>query len=148
MTLMRWEPTTRNIWPELAGNRRFFEPFEEMIERMIGTPRESSFPVDMVEEGDKYVLKAELPGVKSEDIKISVDNDVLTVTSEKKNFMEGKEEGVYRQECCYGSCSRSFRLGGMVNTDKIEAEYKDGVLSLSLPKKEEVKGRQVQIRVK
>ena len=101
--------------------------------------------VDVLEDEDKYVLKADLPGVDKKDVKIEYKNGVLTISGEKKSEDEEKKEKYYRRERCYGSFRRSFNVGDGIDTGKIKADYKDGILSLSLPKKEEEKAREIQI---
>ena len=137
MRLVRWEPGTRLFWPEA---------FRSLLNDTAYT--ENDFRVDLIEKDDHYTLSAELPGVKKEDIKVSVENNVLTLSAEKHDEQEGKENGVYRRERAYGKVSRSFNLGDEVTPDKIDANYKDGVLTLTLTKKEEVKPREIEVKVK
>jgi HSP20 family protein len=90
--------------------------------------------MDIFEKEDKFVVKAELPGIKAEDIDISVTGDMLTIKAEKKSESEVKEENYYRREASYGSFARSIRLPSSVNVDKITASCEDGVLEIDLPK--------------
>ncbi|HUU26406.1 MAG TPA: Hsp20/alpha crystallin family protein [archaeon] len=139
MRLVRYEPKANLFWPET---------FRSLLgDWPVGAP-ENDLRVDLVEKEDRYVLSAELPGVKKEDIKVAVEEDVLTVSAEKHDEFEGKEDGVYRRERSYGKVYRSFTLGDKVAQDKIEGEYKNGVLTLNLPKKEEVKAKPVEVKVK
>ena len=146
-TLSRW-PVTRNMWPDVREKNFWTSPFSDIFDRWTEETPMTGFPVDLVEENERYLLKAELPGVKNEDIKLTVENDVITISAEKKDEFEKLEEGLYRRERSYGKFSRSFQLNGLVNSEKVEAEYKDGVLSVVLPKREESKGRMIQIRTK
>ncbi|MBN2290539.1 MAG: Hsp20/alpha crystallin family protein [Candidatus Glassbacteria bacterium] len=143
MKLVRWTPTSaparRNFWAD---------PFVDLFDLWASDNRDSGLRVDLVEKDDHYVISAELPGVKSEDLNISVDNDVLTISAEKRDEFEGQEGGVYRRERSFGRVSRSFQLGSQVDVDKIDAEYKDGVLKLTLPKVEKAKPREVKVKVK
>ena len=101
--------------------------------------------VDIAEDKDKFMLSAELPGVKKEDVKISLNNNTLTIEGEKKTDFEKKEDNSYRSERFYGKFSRSFTLSSEIEADKIEADFKDGILNVSLPKSEKVKPRQITI---
>jgi HSP20 family protein len=104
-------------------------------------------PVDIYQNGDKeLVIKAELPDMKREDIEITVDNNVLTIKGEKKLSAEVKQDQVHRVERQYGVFVRSFALPPTVDNTKVSAEYKNGVLTLRLPLREEAKPRQVQIQ--
>jgi HSP20 family protein len=105
-------------------------------------------PVDIFQNGDKeVVLKAELPDMSQEDIDVTVDNGTLTIRGEKKISNEVKEEQFHRIERRYGAFSRAFTLPRTVDTGKVGAEYKNGVLTVRLPLKEEAKPRQVKVDV-
>jgi HSP20 family protein len=99
-------------------------------------PAMSTFRTDVTDTGDAFVLDAELPGFKKEDIKIDVENDCLTISAERKLDEEEKQKNFIKRERFYGSFSRSFDVSG-VNVDGIEAAYNDGVLKLTMPKKVE-----------
>lgn len=140
--------------PFLSGNSRIstYDPFREMDEfekRFFGRNSVSSFSTDIKEDGSSYVLEAELPGFKKEDIDISIDNDYLTIKAERKFESDEKNSrGQYiRCERSYGSFSRSFDISD-IDSGKIDAEYKDGILKLTMPKKEKVipEARKLQIR--
>jgi HSP20 family protein len=103
--------------------------------------------VDIYDTGGEVVIHAELPGMKKEDIDIRVENNVLTVRGKKERKEEVKEEGYFRSERSFGSFSRSFSLPTTVDVKKIAAEYKEGVLTLSLPKAEEAKPRQIEVKI-
>lgn len=103
--------------------------------------------VDIFDKGSEIVLHAELPGIKKEDIDVRVENNVLTLRGKKDRKDEVKEEGYFRSERVYGTFSRSFSLPTTVNVSKISAEYKDGVLTLTIPKAEEAKPRQIDIKI-
>jgi HSP20 family protein len=104
--------------------------------------------IDVFEKDDKFVVKAELPGMKEEDIDVSVVGDTLTIKGEKKTETEVKEEDYYRCERSYGSFVRSIPLPSTVNADKIEANYEGGVLEVSLPKVAKVKPKKVKVSAK
>ena len=128
---------------ERRGNRvSAYDPFrmlDEMERSFFGGNTHAalaSFRTDVTDTGDAFVLDAELPGFKKEDIKIDVENDCLTITAERKADEEEKQKNFIKRERFYGSYSRSFDVSG-VNVDGIEAEYSDGVLKLTMPKKVE-----------
>ena len=128
---------------ERRGNRvSAYDPFrmlDEMERSFFGGnnhPAMSTFRTDVTDTGDAFVLDAELPGFKKEDIKIDVENDCLTISAERKLDEEEKQKNFIKRERFYGSFSRSFDVSG-VNVDGIEAAYNDGVLKLTMPKKVE-----------
>ena len=105
-------------------------------------------PVDIYQNGDhEVVLKAELPDMTREDIDITVDNGTLTIRGDKKLSSEVKEEQFHRIERRYGTFTRSFSLPPTVDTGKVAADYKNGVLTVRLPLREEAKPRQVKVDV-
>jgi len=104
--------------------------------------------VDIVENNDNYILRAELPGMSKDDVKITLENNLLTIRGEKKNESEKKEGNYHRVERSYGSFERSFTIPGTIKADNIDAQYKDGVLTLTLPKAEEAKPKLIDVKVK
>jgi len=105
-------------------------------------------PVDIYQQGDKeIVLKAELPDMTREEIDITVENRTLTIRGEKKLASEVKEESVHRLERRYGAFSRSFTLPLTVDTAQVGADYRNGVLTVRLPLREEAKPRQIKVTV-
>ena len=141
-----------------------FDPFRDLaqmqdrISRIFGDASRGSDdvlsrgdwmpPVDIFE-NDKHeiVLKAELPGISREDIDIRVENLLLTIRGERKRDQETTQESYHRVERVYGAFSRSFQLPSTVNTEQVAAEFKDGVLTVVLPAREEAKPRQIQVKV-
>jgi HSP20 family protein len=103
--------------------------------------------VDIYEQDGNIVLKAELPGVDPKDVDVRVENNVLTLRGERKLDNEVKRENYHRVERSYGAFSRSFTLPNVIDTEKIKAEYKDGVLRMTLPTREEAKPKQISISV-
>jgi len=101
--------------------------------------------VDISETKDDFVVKAEVPGMEKEDVKITLQDNVLTLKGEKKQ--EKEDATCYRMERSYGSFVRSFSLPTVIRADKIKASYKDGILNITLPKAEEVKPKQIPIEV-
>ncbi len=101
---------------------------------------------DISEGKDAYTVRVELPGVTKDDVKITLQENVLTIQGEKKQENETKDTNYHRLERSYGSFSRSFRLPTLVKADKIDANYKDGVLSIVLPKADEAKTKEIEIK--
>jgi HSP20 family protein len=104
--------------------------------------------VDIIDEKDQIRIKADLPGLKKEDIEVSADNGVLTIKGEKKEEKEVKEKDYVRSERYYGSFHRSFSLPTGVDSQKVNASYKDGVLEITIPKREDAKSKQIKVEVK
>ena len=103
--------------------------------------------VDIYEDQNSITLEADLPGLKSGDFNLSIENYRLTLSGERKFEKEKKGDNWRRVERSYGSFTRAFSLPSTVNVDAVNAEFKDGVLGVTLPKKEEVKARQIQVTV-
>jgi HSP20 family protein len=125
--------------------------FEDAVTRMMSEPRTGrpwSPAVDIFETEDELVLRSDLPGVKLEDIDVRVENETLTVRGERRFEQEDKTKGFHRIERSYGNFVRSFSVPATVDTDKVAADYRDGVLTIRLPKKEAAKPRQVKVDVK
>lgn len=147
-TLIRTaRPLTRRFNDDLdAMFEGFFRPMRWADEEFASeglAPR-----LDVTERNGEFVVKAELPGIKKEDIDISVENGVLTITAESRSETEEKDgERVIRQERRYGKYLRSLRLGKAVDEKQVKASYKDGILELVLPKAEEVKPKKITVDV-
>jgi HSP20 family protein len=103
--------------------------------------------VDIFENGDNLVLKAELPGINPDDVEIRVEDNTLYLKGERKFEKEVKEQNYHRVECSYGTFTRTFSLPNSIDSDKVAAHYKDGVLTLTMPKKEEAKPKTIKINV-
>jgi HSP20 family protein len=104
--------------------------------------------VDIAEQDNDYVVRMELPGVGKDDVKITMRENILTVKGEKKKEKESKGSSFHRVERSYGSFERSFTLPSAVKADSIDASYRDGILSITLPKAEEAKPKQIEVKVK
>jgi HSP20 family protein len=128
---------TRTAWPGLVDE--FFNG--DLFPRFFDAETRHNLPaVNIVEGKDEYRIEVAAPGLNKEDFKINLANNVLTVSSEKEEKHEEKnDEKVMRREFSYYSFSRSFTLPGGANSEKIKAIHKDGILSISVPKKEEAK---------
>ena len=138
------EPRWPGVYEDLFEN--FFRPLRNVEDKVA----EGLIPaMDIVEQDDAYKITVDLPGVKQEDIDVTVHEGVLTINAERKaEEMEKDEEGrVIRQERRYGKYIRSVKLAQDVEEDKVQAKYKDGVLELALPKKEEVKPKKITVAV-
>jgi HSP20 family protein len=103
--------------------------------------------VDIEEDGKGYLIKAELPDIRKEDVKVTVENDVLTITGERKFEKEEKRKKYHRVEQSYGSFARSFTLPEDADGTNVSAEYKDGVLRIHLPKSEKAKPKAIEVKV-
>jgi HSP20 family protein len=140
--------------PFLTRLDPFGDSFEDVFRRMLRPVRwevEGGAPAEIkvdVEESDKaYTVKAEIPGVKKEDISVQIDGNVVSITAEAKREKEVKEKGkVIRSERYYGSLLRSFSLGHDVNETEASAKYADGVLELTLPKKTTAAARKLAVQ--
>lgn len=124
-----WWPTLR--WPELRWP-------EEM---------EVSPSVDIFEDKDEVVVKAELPGMGKEDIDVNITENTLTISGEKKKEEKVERKDYYHLERSYGSFSRSFHLPSDIQTDKAKATFKNGVLEIRMPKTEEAKKKEIKIKI-
>jgi HSP20 family protein len=146
MDLIRWNP-----WKEMVSLRdRMNMLFNDTLFRP--EPREDDvamglwYPsVDMFDKEDKIVIKAELPGLEKKDISVELKNGVLTLKGERKYDNEVKEENFYRRELSYGRFIRSFTLPAEVDADKITAEFKNGLLTVEVPKSEAHKPKQIAV---
>jgi HSP20 family protein len=150
MAIIRWEPFRDLVGLQERMNRLFDESFRGI--NRAGSEEDwgggSWAPaVDIYEQNGNIVLKAELPGVDPKDVDVRVENNILTLRGERKLENEVKRESYHRVERAYGSFTRSFTLPNVVDTEKIKAEYKDGLLRMTLPKKDEAKPKQISINV-
>ncbi len=159
MTLIRWKPL-REVTP--------WNPITDMAEEIVNMQREIdrmfdrfhggvsaehavegwSPAVDIVEEDQQFVVHADLPGVNKNDVKITVENNQLTIRGEKKQEEIKEGKNYHRVERCYGSFYRSFTLPSSALSNKIEASFTDGVLTLTIPKAEEAKPKSIEVKVK
>jgi len=154
-TLTRWEPMSR--WSPFKE----VEELEKRLSQLLGrsapagngdkneaiTVAQWSPVVDISEDEKEYAIKAELPDVKKEDIKLNVHDDVLTITGERKYEKEEKGKKYHRVERAYGSFMRSFTLPEDADGTKVTAEYKDGMLNVRLPKSEKAKPKSIEVKV-
>jgi HSP20 family protein len=144
-TIARLEPFRGLSTLQDQFNRLFNEQFRNPSEESALTSWAPA--VDIYETPNELVVKADLPDVNEKDIDVRVENNLLTIRGERKFEKSVSEENFLRVERTYGSFSRSFSLPNTVNAEKIGAEYKNGVLTVTLPKREESKPRQVKVTV-
>jgi len=148
MTLVRWDPF------------RELEDMSDRLNRMMSRPalprtngKETMVvadwvpAVDVSETDGEYQIKAEIPDVKKEDVKVTVEDGVLTIQGERKQEKEEKGKKYHRVERSYGSFVRSFTLPDLVDEEKVKAEFKDGVLNLQLPKSVKAKPKAIEVTV-
>jgi HSP20 family protein len=144
-SISRFEPFRGVSTLQDQINRLFNETFDHSSEE--GNLTAWAPAVDIHETEQEVVVKADLPGVKPEDLDVRVENNLLTIRGERKFEKRVSEQNYLRVERSYGSFSRSFSLANTVNTEAIKADYKDGVLTLSIPKREEAKPKQIKVQV-
>jgi HSP20 family protein len=148
MSIMKWNPRNRQM-------SIMHETLDDMFRDFFGdrwspgTTVAADWipPTDVTEDEARYVVTVDLPGMNREDIKISVENGNLTIRGERKHEHETKEKGYSRFERAYGSFTRTFALPTTIDGKKIEANYKDGVLTVILPKSEESRPKSIEVRV-
>jgi HSP20 family protein len=146
---------SRQLWNPFQEFENLMERYSEHGGRNLNKRLDSDLSfadwaptVDIEEEDDKYLIKADVPGVEKKDIEVSLDNGILSIRGEKNVEKEsGKGSKRHRTERYHGSFARSFTLPTAVQADKVDASYKDGVLSLVIPKAEEVKPKTIDIKV-
>ncbi len=146
-TLTRWEPL------------REMEEFQNRLSTLLGRPlrrtngrEEITLPewtplADITEDDKEYLIKAELPEMKREDVKVTVENRVLTITGERKVEQEEKRKKYHRVERGYGTFMRSFTLPDDADFNKVNAEFKNGLLTVHVPKSEHAKPKQIEVKV-
>lgn len=145
MSLIRWEP-----FREMDDFFRQVSPmFGRSALRGLSERGTEWAPTANISETDKeYLIKAELPEVKKEDVKITLENGVITISGERKQEKEAKDENEIRVESFYGTFSRSFSLPENIDAGAVRAESKDGVLKIHIPKKEASKPKSITVEVK
>ncbi len=147
--LARWQPIT-----ELE---RWFDRFDRMLTRFfrdwerdfwgLDWWRERWVPaMEVSETSDAYIVRVELPGVKTDDIEVTLQEDILTIKGKRERSEERKDETIHFVERSYGEFVRSLRIPTDVKVDAVEASYKDGVLEVRLPKSEESKPRRIEVK--
>lgn len=146
MAIVRWEPF-RALVTQDNFNHLFNETFRGLFDRTESGVQRWTPVVDIYENDQSLVLKAELPGFDPKDVEVRIEDGTLYLKGERKFENDLKKENYHRIERSYGSFARTFSLPSSINADDVKAEYKDGVLTLILPKKEEAKPKTVKIQV-
>lgn len=148
MNLTKWDPLSELEAMSSHLNRIFGRPAlpgaaaHDMLKMADWTPS-----VDISETDKEFVIKAEIPGVKKEDVKVTIESGMLTINGERKMEKEEKGKKFHRVERSYGSFVRSFRIPDGVDESKVKAEFKDGVMNVALPKSEKAKSKALEIPV-
>lgn len=140
-SIIRWDPFAEFTGLSRSLDRTFWGFGQGHVRQY-----DLMFPVDISETEEQVTVKAVLPGVRPEDVEISVNDGILMIKGESKFEEKTERENYYRQEIRYGSFSRSVPLPSRVNHEQADAEFKDGVLTVTLPKAEEVRPKQIKIR--
>jgi len=148
MAIMRWDPFRELAEMRRAMDRLFEESFGRVTRLLPWEEAAMAIPVDMYETEDNLVVRASLPGVKPEDVDISITGDSLTIRGEAKAKEEVKREGYYRQELRYGACARSLSLPTRVDADKADATFENGILTVTIPKVEEARVKTIKVKAK
>jgi len=147
MAIVRWEPFRDLMTTQREFDRLFKEAFTPLFGEGDISTRTWAPPVDIFETENDIVLKADLPGVDPKDVEVKVEDNTLYLKGERKFEKEVKDESYHRVERSYGSFARSFSLPNSINAEKVKAAYKDGLLTLTLPKREEAKPKTIKIDV-
>jgi HSP20 family protein len=152
MSLIRYQSPELNPWSAFDRLPSLRDELNRLFDFALPTRDSGLFSgwtpaLDVFDEKDNFVVKAELPGMKKEDIDINVHNGVLTISGERKHDTEKKEGQTFRSERYFGRFQRSLTLPAAVDVQKVKASYKDGVLTIDLPKAEEAKPKQIAISV-
>jgi HSP20 family protein len=143
MNITRWEP-----FREVEEMFRQYSPMFSRGLRRIGDRGEWTPVADIIETDKEYVIKAELPDVKKEDVRVTLENGVMTISGERRQEKELKDENEIRIESFYGTFSRSFSLPENVDPNSVRAESKDGVLRIRIPKTQAPAAKRIAIEVK
>ena len=146
MTLVRWNPIRHRMMPTLHEWDRLMSDFfnDNYEDTSLATWAPA---VDIVEDKDEFLVTADLPGLTKKDISINIKDNMLTISGERKSEIKDEKKNYCRTERNYGAFKRSFQLTDKVVSDKISATFKDGVLTVNIPKAEESKPKSIDIKV-
>ena len=147
MAIVRWEPFRDLVTAQRDFDRLFRGAFSSQLGETELSTRSWAPPVDIYETEDAIVLRAELPGVDPKEVEVRVEDNTLYLKGERKFEKEVKEQNYHRVERSYGSFARSFSLPNSIDADKVKAEFKEGLLTLTMPKREEAKPKTIKIDV-
>ena len=148
MALVRWDPFRNVVTLQDRINRLFEDAFprsrdiDDDVSMCAWRPA-----VDIYETENGLVLKAELPGVKKENVSVEIKDNVLTLKGERAEDKEVDEENYYRRERCFGTFQRSFNLEQSIQSEKIKAKFKDGILEVEIPRPDEEKPKKISVSV-
>lgn len=146
MTIVRWEPLREFSTLQNEMNRLFNTVFDAPSPGNGGNTMRRWMPaMDLVESGDHFVLRADLPGLSEEDVKIELEDTTLTISGERAAEHESKDEGYYRLERAFGAFSRTLQLPKGIDPESVSAAFDRGVLEVRIPKPEERKPRRIEI---
>jgi HSP20 family protein len=147
MAIVRFEPFRDLLTSQREYVRLLKEAFSPMSGETEVSTRSWAPPVDIYETEDAIVLKAELPGIDPKDVEVRVEDNTLYLKGERNYEKDVNEQNYHRVERSYGSFARSFSLPNSIDAEKVKAEYKDGLLTLTMPKREEAKPKTIKIDV-
>ncbi len=146
MALIQFRPRQNDLVQELVNDDYFFAPF--LRASSFNKNSENLLPaLDIAEESNQYSIDVDAPGLKKEDIHLSLDNGTLTIEGERKNESETKDKNFHRVERSYGKFVRTVALGTGIDPQGIKATYKDGVLHVVVPKSEKAKPKSIDVQV-
>lgn len=147
MALVRWK--NRGELSPFSALRDLENQFGRLFEEFVdgGAARFWSPAIDLVETDESYALEADLPGMKKDDIELVVVDNLVTIKGERRHETEARREGYHRFERQYGTFQRTFEIPGGFKADGVSATFEDGVLRVTLPKREEMKPKQIEVKV-
>ena len=148
MNVIRWQPFSDMLALRQAMDRLFDDSFVRPSRLTTAFGEGADLPVDMYQTDDSVVVKASVPGIKPEEVEVTITGDTLTIKGETRTEEEVKKDNYFRQEISYGAFHRSILLPSSLQTDKAEATFENGILTLTIPKAEETKPRQIKIKPK
>ena len=153
-SVTRWQRPELSVWPGFGRLTNLRDEIDRLFDQPLAELARSSQLLsgwtpafDVYEDKDNFYVRAELPGMRKEDIDLSMHNGSLSISGERKSDAELKEAEVYRAERFFGHFQRTITLPTQVAVEKIKAQYKDGILSVSLPKAEEAKPKHIDVKV-
>ena len=152
MALIRWSPQ-REVWDPFESLADIREEMNRLFDRSFlrrgdgGVQGEFAPAIDVAEEKDSFLVRADLPGLSKDNVSVTLQDNYLTIRGEKKHEEETKEANYYHRERVHGTFSRTIQLPTAVDARKIEANFKDGVLQVRLPKSEDAKPKQIDVKV-
>jgi HSP20 family protein len=154
MNIVKWQRPTLSTWPSFGRLSDLRDEIDRLFESPLSELTRTSQllsgwtpALDVYENKDNFVVKAELPGMKKEDIEVSLHDGSLSISGERKTESKHEEGGVYRAERFFGRFQRTVTLPTAVAADKVKAAYNDGVLTITLPKTEEAKPKKIDVSV-